>query len=74
MLNCISIFQYVQDFIQQAEALMAEQEEETTVDSLIPYIPGVCFIRIMKDLDSQVLEGKFFNKLMHVHVSFICPP
>ena len=56
-------FQYVDDFVQQAEAMIAEQEDMTlTVDSVIPHIPGVCYMRLLNDVDSTVIDGM---KLIH---------
>ena len=56
---CCCLFQYVQDFIQQAESMLSEQDEPTSVDSLVPKIPGVCYIRLLKDLHPQVIDGMF---------------
>ena len=53
------MFQYVDDFVQQAESLIAEQEETTlTVDDVIIYIPGVCYIRLLSDMDYDVINGR----------------
>ena len=52
------VFQYVQDMIQQAEATLSEEDPPTSVDSLIPKVPGVCYIRLLKDLNPQVIQGR----------------
>ena len=39
--------------------MIADQEETTlTVDDVITYIPGVCYIRLLSDMDYDVINGK----------------
>ena len=45
---------------------MAEQELQTTVDSIIPYVPAVCYIRLLNDMESRVVEGNNTSVLLHI--------
>lgn len=63
-------FQYVEDFVQQAEAVMAEQELQTTVDSIVPYVPAVCYIRLLNDMETRVVEGINSSVLVYILHSY----
>lgn len=57
----------MKEFVEQAEAILAQDENnEGTVDTVIPYVPGICYMRLLENLSDTALEGcflKLFTKL-----------
>lgn len=44
--------------------LKIEENPDITVESLLPVVPGVCYIRIIRTLQSEVqLDGKPINSV-----------
>ncbi|XP_053406121.1 focadhesin-like isoform X2 [Mercenaria mercenaria] len=56
----ISHFQYqiVKEYVDQAEAILAQNEnEEDTIDSVMPFVPGLCYTRLLSQLNDSTLTG-----------------
>ncbi|KAJ8304115.1 hypothetical protein KUTeg_017698 [Tegillarca granosa] len=50
--------QIVTDFIKQAQTIAEQQEQpDLTLDQIIDFVPGICCIRLMRQLETGVLKG-----------------
>ncbi|KAJ8299851.1 hypothetical protein KUTeg_022598 [Tegillarca granosa] len=50
--------QYSRDFIKQAQTIAEQQEQpDLTLDQIIDFVPGICYIRLMRQLETGVLKA-----------------
>lgn len=48
----------MEEYVQQAQAVLEQGgNPEDTIDTVMPFVPGVCYVRLLQDLDGNCLEG-----------------
>ena len=54
----------MKEFVDQGEVILAQSEnDEDTIDTVIPSVPGVCYTRLLSELTNSTMTGSFLFKV-----------
>lgn len=54
----VTVLKIVKEFVEQAEKVLEQSEnEDDTIDTVMPFVPGVCYTRLLAEVKETTVTG-----------------